>query len=228
VQQKLALLSAEQHRDLRMHSLAGEHPHCVQIVLNEFALAAAVCPIFMMKDPETGQFNVFALFGFAPKEILVEGADQANAAFLPLDMVRQGFFADGENIAVDLAHPRFAPDAKIALFDADGQPTDEMRLVQRAIGVLMQGRAATDEFVQQMMQLRLVEPIDIALRFDDGENRTLEGLYTISLDALNDLDDQKIVRLYRNGYLAAALTLQGSVKQVGVLARRRNAQIAAI
>lgn len=228
MQQNLEILNAVTHADLRMLPMVQPHPHCVQIIMGEFAAAATICPIFFLKDPETGQFNVAALFGFTPGQLLADGAAKGDAAFLPLDLVRQGFYADGENIAIDLAHPRFAGDARIALFDGDGQASDELRLIQRAIGALMAGRPATDAFVRQMVQLRLVEPVEISLKFDDGENLNLEGLYTISLDALNELDDAQVIELFRNGYLQAALTIQASSRQVGVMARRRNRQIAGL
>lgn len=205
-----------------MHGTAKGHPHCVQVVLAELNQAATCCPLFFVKDPETGRFNLVALFGFKAGELLVEGADKGQGAFVPLEIVRQGFYAAGENIAVDLAHPRFAPGGTIRLLDPLGEPTDEMRLIQRTIGALMAGRSATEAFVETMARLRLIDSIDITLSFDDGETLTLEGLYTISLDALNDLDDSEIVRLFRNGYLGAALTINGSARQVAVLARRRN------
>ena len=96
--------------------------------------AAALCPIFFAKDAQTGEFYVGAMFGFQAGELLVEGADRRDALFRPLDLQRQGFFVSDENIAVDLAHPRFGEGASIRLFEEDGQPTEPMRRVQWALG----------------------------------------------------------------------------------------------
>jgi len=224
--ENLELLNGERHRDLSMHVGSTNHPHCVQIIIDEFDRAATTCPIFFVKDPETGRFNVVALFGFTPGELLVEGADKGKALFVPLEIARQGFFIDGENIAIDLAHPRFGVGASVPLFDATGEPTDETRLVQRSIGALVKGRETTAAFIEEVVKLRLIEPIDINLSFDDGQKLTLEGLYTISLDALRDLDDATVLALFRSGYLAAALCIQGSRRQVLALARRRNDRLA--
>ena len=221
----LELLNSEAHRDLSMHPGSTEHPHCVQIVIDEFSRAATTCPIFFVKDPETGRFNVVALFGFEPGELLVEGADAGQALFVPLEIARQGFFINGENIAIDVAHPRFGEGATVPLFDAMGEPTDETRLVQRTIGTLVKTRETTAAFVQAMVEHQLIEPIAINLSFDDGQKLTLDGLYTISLDALSHLDDATALALFRNGHLAAALTIQGSQRQVLALARRRNDRI---
>lgn len=224
--EQLEILSSETHRQLAMHAFAPPHPHMVQIVLPEIEAAAACCPVFLAKSPETGRFAIVALFGFQPGEVLVEGAEAGNAAFIPLDLQRQGFFTADDSIAVDLAHPRFAAGGMIPLFDAMGGPSDEMRLVQRAIGVLMGQAGPTEAFVATLIEQRLVEPVDISLQFDDGQTISLNGLYTVSGEALAALDDSDIVRLFRAGWLQAALALRGSLQQVGLLARRRNERLA--
>lgn len=223
--EQLEILNSEAHRALAMHPLAGPHPHLVQISLPEVEAAATCCPVLLAKSAETGRFAIVALFGFVPGEVLVEGAGTGNAAFLPLDVRRQGFFASDDNIAIDLAHPRFAPGGSIPLFDAMGGPSDEMRLVQQAIGTLMGNAARTEQVIADLVAARLVEPVDISLRFDDGQSVSLDGLYTISNDALNDLDDIGIVRLFHSGALQAAYAIRGSLRQIGQLARRRNERI---
>ena len=225
--QDLEILNTELHRETRMHPTVGIHPHCVPVMLGELSEAATICPLFFVKDGETGRFNLMALFGFRPGELLAEGADTGQSLFIPLEIVRQGFYAVDDNIAIDRADPRFAPGGTIPLFDPMGEPTAETRLIQRTIGTLIAARAATRDFIDTMVKHRLVESIDISLSFDDGETFTFEGLYTISLDAMNELDDSQIITLYRSGYLAAALCIQRSRHQMSVLAGRRNNALAA-
>ncbi|WP_225205004.1 SapC family protein [Novosphingobium huizhouense] len=224
--EQLEILNSEVHRMLAMHPIAAPHPHVVQIVAGEIEQAAACCPVVLTKSPETGRFALVAMFGFQPGEVLVEGAAEGTAAFLPLDVQRQGFFAADDNIAVDLAHPRFAPGGSIALFDGLGGPTDEMRAVQRAIGRIMGSAAQTEQFIAALVEQRLIEPVDVSLSFDDGQTLSLGGLYTVSGDALAALDDAGVVRMFRAGWLQAALAIRGSLAQIGVLARRRNERLA--
>ena len=80
----------------------------------------------------------------------------------------------------------------------------------------------TDRFLAAMLADKLVEPVDITLSFDDGERLQLDGLYTISLDAIADLDDAAALRLFRAGHLQLAYAMAGSLRQVAVLAKRRN------
>ncbi|MET0308192.1 MAG: SapC family protein [Sphingomonas sp.] len=226
--EQVELLNAETHRHLRMQpGVADPHPHFVMIVLSEFPIAAASCPIFFAKDSETGEFYAAALFGFQPGELLVEATPQDGPAFRPLELQRQGFFAADENIAVDPDHPRFGSGATIALFDDDGTPSNALRKVQQTIGELMRGVEETRDFIQTLLGLRLIEPIDISLRFDNGEHLSLAGLYTVSRDNLGELADADVVRLFRSGFLQAALCASGSLSQIPVLARRRNARLTA-
>jgi len=176
---------------------------------------------------ERGEFYAAALFGFQPGELLVEGADEENAAFTPLEVQRQGFFVSGENIAIDRDHPRFGQGATIPLFEDDGMPSSALRKIQRLLGQLHGGIDATRAFIGELLRLKLIEPIDISMTFDDGQSLTLDGLYTVSRDSLNELHDSDIISLFRSGYLQAALCAIQSLNQVAVLARRRNERLTA-
>lgn len=225
--EQLEVLNTEMHRQLCMRDDGGgAHPHFVPIVAEEFLAAANCCPIFFAKDVETGEFYAAALFGFEPGERLIEGAVQGNAPFEPLHLQREGFFTADDHIAVDRNHPRFGPGAAIALFDEEAVPTKALQKVQRALGQLASGMEATRTFLRELVRLKLVEPVDIALRFDDGQKLSLQGLYTVSRDRLDDLDDAQIVSLFRKGYLQLALCVSFSLGQVPVLARRRNQLLA--
>lgn len=226
LQDTLVALDSVAHRALRIHKLGGTHPHFVPVILAEVERAAACCPLFLSKDPETGRFALAALFGFEDGEVLVEGANEGNAAFIPFHVQRQGFFASGEAIAIDMAHPRLAAGGTVPLFDPSGEPSDALRTIQRAIGAMVQHVPPTDAFVEALVQLRLIETVDITLTFDDGQRLSLDGLYTVSADALAALDDDEIIRLFRKGWLQAAVVIQASLQNLAVLARRRNERLA--
>ena len=85
----------------------------------------------------------------------------------------------------------------------------------------------TRAFIRTMLELKLVEPVDIAVSFDDGTSRNVEGAYTINKDALADLDDAQVVDLFRRGYLHLASLMINSLNQVSSLARRRNDRLTA-
>jgi len=231
VAEALEILNNAVHRHLRLTAGPGiAHPHFVMVVLGEYPAAASSCPIFFAKDAGTGEFYTAALFGFEPGEILFENGqreDGGDAIFRPLELQRQGFFTSGENIAIDTGHPRFGPAATIALFDDDGLASEALRKIQTVLGQLHAGMDATRAFIAELLRLRLIEPIDISLRFDDGKQLRLDGLYTVSRDGLSDLPDEEVVRLFRKGYLQAAMCVTFSLNQIAVLAQRRNARLRA-
>lgn len=227
---KLEALDCETHAELRLSRRVPDIPHFVEIVASEFVSAATCCPIFFTKSPETGAFYVGALFGFKPGENLVAAGNSGPPAFIPLDRQRAGFFVSGDHIAVDLEDPRLSSSEQSAeqLFDSDGQPAPALRQIQRQLTALVEGKRETDLFINELLKLKLIEPIDVSLRFDDGEQMTLEGLYTVSLDGLAEIDDADALRLFRNGHLQLAYAINASLKQVAVLAERRNRLLAEI
>ena len=223
----LDVLNSELHRNLRVRRGEIDIPHFVQIVVSEFPAAATCCPILLTKNPETGGFIAGAMFGFRPGENLVSGEPGSDSGFRPLDIARRGFFIDGENIAIDARSAHFSESEGDPLFDEAGEPTEIMREIQRALGLLVRGVEETDAFIRTMVDLRIVEPIDISLRFDDGESLRLDGLYSVSLDAIAELDDAAALSLFRDGYLQMAYTMAGSLRQIPVLAGRRNHRLTA-
>ncbi|MGK6321971.1 SapC family protein [Sphingomonas sp. DT-51] len=222
------LLASERHAALTMRRAEAAGRHFVQVVPGEFAKLATCCPIVLTKHPETGRFYAGALLGFLPGENLAGDLD----GVMPLDLEREGFFIVDADIAVDLEQPRFAAanmaaeSERLALFDGDGAPSAHLRRVQRALGLLHAGLQESEALVQALLDARLVEPIDVSLSFDDGERLRLEGLYTVSRDALAELDDATALRLFRAGQLHHAHTLIDSLQQIARLAHRRNERLA--
>lgn len=223
----LELLNSDTHATVRMHPGDAMSEPLVRIVISEIVTAAAACPVFFSKHAESGAFYVGALTGFRRGEPLIDSPD-GRWAFRPFEIDRQGFFASGDSIVLDPDHPRFAVGGSEALFHPDRTPTAALRAVQKAIGGLMAGAAATDAFIAAMLAHRLIEPVDISLSFDDGDTLRLDGLYTVSLDALSELPDSVVVDLFRSGHLQPAFALAGSLHHVGLMARRRNARLAQI
>jgi len=224
----LEQLNATDHTGLRLGDLPARRPHFVQIVVSEFATAAAACPIFLTKNAETGQFYAGAMFGFEPGENLLDATEAGARLFQPLDLERQGFFIGPEGaVLVEPGHPRFSTGRGAPLFEADGQPAQAARRVQQALARLQAGVRETDAFIQALLANKLVEPIDIDLSFDDGRSLSLGGLYTVSLDTLGELDDAAALDLFRTGRLQLAYAMAGSLKQLARLAALRNDRLAA-
>jgi hypothetical protein len=218
------LLNTDRHSDLAIRPATARGRHFIQLVPSEMMRVATRCPVMLTKRADTGAFFVGALCGFVEGENLLLGEDGSFEVPLPFAVERDGFAIADENIAVDRSHPRFANDGK-RLFDNNGEATDTLQRVQRALASLHAGEAASKRFIGTLLDLKLVELIDVTLSFDDGERINLEGLYTISRDALGDLSDRDALSLFRSGDLLLAHVMIASLQHVPVLARRRNERL---
>jgi hypothetical protein len=218
---KHELLSPEDHRHLRLRPSEEGAPHFVQIVTSEFAAAAASCPILFTKDPTNGEFYAGAIFGFKPGESFFDDL-RGRGGFNPLNVQREGFFVSGEHISIDRNNPRFSETEGERLFDEARQPSVCLRSIQRSLGELQAGLAQTKAFIQALVECKLIEAIDIGLTFNGGEHLSLRGLYTVSLDALRELDDAAALRLFRSGHLQLACIVSASLKQIPILAQLRD------
>lgn len=221
----IELLEPAKHSRLRVRARAGDDVHFVQIVAGEFGAAAASCPILFTKEASNGEFYAGAMFGFKPGENLLGDAEE-RSVFDPLMLRRDGFFISDRNIAIDRDSARFSENDGEPLFDEAQQPADALRKIQRTLGELHKGIEQTNAFIAALLELKLIEPIEVSLSFDNGERLTLQGLYTVSLDKLGELDDASVVRLFRAGHLHLAITMATSLRQIARLANLRNRRLA--
>jgi len=141
--------------------------------------------------------------------------------YRPLNLQRGPFFTAGTEVAIDLDSPRVAAGGK-PLFTEQGEPTQYLQSIMALFRDLKPGLEMTKTFVESLVGLKLVEPIDIDLAFDDGSKRKLTGLYTVNQQVLSALPDATVVELFRKGYLQLIYLMMASLKQVPVLARRKN------
>jgi hypothetical protein len=221
----LEMLNPQDHRHLRVRPAGDDGPHFVQIVTSEFAAAAASCPILFAKEPATGRFYAGAMLSLKPGERFLKSAAE-RGGFNPLNLQRDGFFISGEGISIDRNNPRFSEAEGEPLFDEAQRPSVCLRQIQRVLGQLQAGIEAANGFIRSLAELKLIEPIDISLSFDSGERLALEGLYTVSLDALREIDDAAAVRLFRSGHLQLAYIMAASLRQITILCQLRNERLA--
>jgi hypothetical protein len=217
-------LNFEQHATLRVSKAPDVTRHFTQIVADEFGAAAHEFPIFFTKHSETGVFYAGAVLGLKPNENL-SCVDGRLPGYRPADLERQGFYLVENRIVIDRDHPVFAGAEGERLFDDGGEPSAALRRVQQALGTLHTGLPATDAAIKRLLDQKLLEPIDVDLRFDDGSHIQLDGLYTVSLDRLHALPDAAVLELFRQGDLQLAYAQTSSITHVRRLARRYNDQL---
>ena len=220
----VTVLNNHAHRDLKVRPGAsarfGDNQRFVPVILGEFPVLAAHYPILLTKDSNTGTFFAGAMLGFDEGENLFL-TPKGMESYRPLNLQRGPFFTAGSDLAIDLDSPRIGDDG-VALFTETGQPSRYLQSIMALFRDLTRGVELTRDFVETILRLKLVEPVDISASFDDGGKRELEGLYTVNARMLRTLDDAAVLDLFRKDYLQLLYLMMGSLNQVPVLARRKN------
>ena len=226
---QIAVLSNDAHRLLKVDGRAsvayGDGQRFVQVMVGEFAQLVVHYPILLSKDSRTGQLYCGVLLGYDEGENLFLEEWRQHRFYRPLMLQRGPFCAKGRYLAIDLDHPRVGVEAGEALFTDDGRPTPYLESVRQAFRFLKPSMLATESFVARLVELKLIEPIDFEVEFDDGSKRNGVGLYTIDETALGLLSDATVVEFHRRGYLRLIDFMIASRRQLPVLTSRKNARL---
>ncbi len=222
-------LDKEAHRSLTVDGRAsaayGDDRRFVQVIVNEFPHLVVHYPILFSKDAKTGRFYCGAMLGFDEGENLFLEEWAARDFYRPLSLQRGPFYAHGAELAIDLDHPRVGVEGGKALFTEYGQPTRYLQSIIWAFQDLKPGLERTKVFIARLLELRLIETIEVEAEFDDGTMRNCVGLYTVNQEVLARLADETVVELFRRGYMRLIHLMIASLKQVPVLARKKNARL---
>jgi SapC len=222
----IVVLNSGAHRDLRVQAEAsakfGDDQRYVQVVVTEFPLLVTHYPILLSKDTETGAFFCGAMLGIDEGENLFLKEGGGHEGYRPLNLQRAPFFVSGGDLAIDLDHSRVATDRGQPLFNDQGEGTPYLESIKAAFQQLKPGMEMTKVFIETLLRFDLLEPIDVVLGFDDGTKRNLKDLYTVNQDALRKLPDASVLELFRRGYLQLIYLLIASLKQIPVLAQKKN------
>jgi len=222
----IVLLDSQSHRKLRVHAQPaaryGDNQRFVAVVINEFHALVMHYPILFSKDPDTGQFYCGAMLGFDPAENLFLDDQRSLSVYRPLNLQRGPFVTAGSDLGIDLDHPRVAQSGDQELFTEAGEPSRYLQSIMGLMRDMRPGLERTRIFIDTLMGLKLIEPMTISARFDDGTKREFIGLYTISRDRLKQLADAAALDLFRRGYLQLIHLMLASLDHVSVLAKKKN------
>ena len=126
----------------------------------------------------------------------------------------------GGLLQVDAGVQQSAPNA---FFEPDGQLSPMTKAAFDFLITIEQNRVATDNAVQALVDVGLVQPWPFQLRVD-GRDIQLDSLYRVDEAALNALDDESFLHLRRTGALLLAYMQLLSMGQVANLERLAHIQ----
>lgn len=239
---KPEIVNNEIHKSLRVITTRGaeygENIHFVPVIADELRSAVLDYPVVLMKDTETGRFGLFALLGFEPGENLFLDGSTWDAGYVPLHFRRQPFmvgYAAGEGeqpnpdksmITIDMDSKRVQESEGEALFNADGSWTTYLQDVSRMLGMMIQGTALTDAFVNELAERDFIEPVQLNITFPGGESKNYEGLYSVNDEKLNELSADELKDLHERGFLQASYLMLASIGNIQKLIDRKSKRTA--
>jgi hypothetical protein len=227
-------LNATRHAKARLRPQAdmahAERQNHARLGLSEVGVAATDYPLFLMKHAQTGRFTLCALFALEGERSWYMLSGGWQATYLPEALLRHPFFlAPPEDtdavlgLAVEESSPRLHDREGDALFGADGQPTATATRVADKLSRHRDDLDAAAAFTAALAAEAVIRPLSLRLRFADGRENQVEGLYGIGADALAGLPDAAVLRLHRAGHLQAAHVMMASANQLYRLQQLHNA-----
>lgn len=192
---------------------------------SELTLAGADFPMCLAKEGATGRFNLIALFGLIEPRNLFWLNQQWQATYLPDATTTAPFLLDPDSkhgLAID-EDSVILNDGGDELFGPDGRPSQTLNNAFARLKRITDDIADAQHMVDDFARRRLIRPLQLVLRHDDGHEHRIDGLYALGTDALAALADDAVVELYRAGHLAAAAIMSASLAQVERLRQLHNA-----
>lgn len=226
----LEKVSSEKHHQLKV-TADGVHQnnaniHLCHLALHEISAAAAYYPIFLIKDSDTGQFQPIALFGLDIDENIYQQANLWNKCYQPLKLTTQPFFLVNNNdaapeLAINVSDPRVQNDLGETLFEAN-KATAYLQQQATSLSDLSQGFALNNVFINELTKSDLIEPVELDIAFEDGQQRQLDGLYTINREMLEQVDISTQQQFEKSGYVKIIADMLGSANHVKILIDLKN------
>lgn len=209
----------------------GAHERMVPVVLSEFLKLVVQYPIVFTKNAETGRFVCVALLGFAPEENLFWQNNQWQGIYTPLNILRQPFFIGQENdkaiICIDTQSDCLDKGQEKLLlsqsiFTEQGEETEFLRNTKKMLAELIDGERQTHDFIQTLLELKLIMPMSLDITFANQQEQQVQGLYTVDEEKLEALHTDPLLMLQQKNYLKPIYILIASLGHIYSLIQKKN------
>ena len=215
-------LDSQQHRQLKVDFpvadwSAAERLNAIFVAATEFADAGREYPIVFVRagrSPEGRDLVApVAVLGVLPEQNLYveapeggQGARRWRASYKPAVVQAYPFCVgrvDDERYAVcvDMAWKGVGNDRALPLFEADGQPAQVLKAMQQHLELLESEIQNTRAFGDRLLELDLLRDMRFDATLPDGRKHTVDGFLTVEKEKAQNLPDNVVGELHRNGML---------------------------
>ncbi len=207
----------------------------IPVLAFEFLKASTSFPIVFVKQQDTGKFKSVVLTGFEEGENLVFTEDKIIADYIPVNVRRYPFSAGGKDandknmiLCIDETSSQLNEKEGVALFSDNGEPTETTTKVSEFLVDILARDQATEKFIDCLIDNDLMQPTELKLKLGEGNERSINGIYKIDEEALNELSDDVALSLYKQKYFSAIYAHLASLSQFNGLIKLKQAQDAQV
>jgi hypothetical protein len=229
----IVALDSKEHKNLKVRRPSTYEDlakiHMLPLVVHECTHAASDYPVVFVKNEETNQFQLVALFGLSPGENLFVSDGKWNALYLPAVIQNNPFRLIPDEEKPDQIDFGLDTDSDLvqetegeALFDDDGNETDYLQERKESLYKYLEHDRITRAFVSLLSELKLLRGRDLTVNVN-GKTINIAGIYTVDEAKLNELPDEKFDDLRKRGFLPVIYAHVFSLNQVRRLAKYRAA-----
>lgn len=232
----LVSLDRNLHQDLRVReevafSACKDITMCA-VMPTEIPRLILEYPVVFTRHGESGQYLCVALFGVDPQRNLFWRDGQWRSHVLPLNIGRQPFFVGVSNndvsgeaqqtlvTCIDIDNPGVQRDQGELLFGPDGKETAYLQHKMSMLAELVDGEKRARAFVDRLVELDLIRPIQLELKTPGDSPRQIGGLHSIDETKLRALEPGVLTEFNSKGYLHVIYAMLLSLGQLSILARR--------
>jgi hypothetical protein len=201
------------HKSVRVAPLANyffaRKLNSVLSVGQEFLEAAKFYPVVFTKNA-AGEYAAVIILGLLREDnLLVDPKGNWKPGFyIPAFLRRYPFILAGNigednsfAVCVDSAYEGFGKKKGMALFDREGRQTNEFTKVIEFLQNFQLQHEKTKTFVTLLTEYALFKEVTANITTPAGAKIGMGGLFMIDEEALLTLPDEKVLKLFREGYL---------------------------
>jgi hypothetical protein len=224
-------LNNTEHKDLRINPRYVlkymDGVQMVPVIVHECAYVGCDAPVVFVKNQETGQFQMVALYGLAPGEnVFARNGDWMALSLplvvqnMPLKLISDSDDSDRKTIGVEDTSPFIDGEEGEALFDANGEETEFLKSRKELLGQYYEGDRVTKAFVNLLSEMNLLAQRELKINAD-GEKIDIAGLYCVDEAKLGELSTDDFNKLRTSGFLPVVYAQLISMNQIRRLTRFR-------
>lgn len=227
-------INSSAHSNVKIKSnpsfIQSKNKHFAPVVVQEFISASKEFPIVFIKDAETGRFNAVVLLGLKPQENLFfdekswQGSYTPQALTLYPFVIHQAPDSDKTLLCVDEESELVNETEGDAFFDEKGAQQAWLTAKGEAVVDYIDKSGVTQNFIQLLLAKELLAPQTLSLNLAGQEEYTLDGLYVINEQKLNDLSDSEFSELRKTNALPAIYAVLMSMPCIKKLIDRQAAK----